>query len=106
VGGDALGRARPGRHAELDFLITIEGIDELISQGFPLVPWRAGRERPKYAHPAPTLNVYGSGIQAAIYDARVHAGDPESPRWGLSGFYASVVRPGTVSEGDTIEILH
>ena len=52
--------------------------------------------------PCATLDVYGSGIQAAIYDARVQAGDPESPRWGLSGFYASVVQPGTVRAGDAI----
>ena len=54
--------------------------------------------------PCATLDVYGSGIQAAMYDARVQAGDPESPRWGLSGFYASVVQPGIVRAGDSIAL--
>ena len=54
--------------------------------------------------PCATLDVYGSGIQAAMYDARVQAGDPESQRWGLSGFYASVVQPGMVRAGDTIAL--
>jgi MOSC domain-containing protein YiiM len=48
--------------------------------------------------------VYGSGIQAAMFDAAVQAGDPASPRWGLSGFYASVVQPGTVRPGDAITL--
>jgi MOSC domain-containing protein YiiM len=39
-----------------------------------------------------------------MYDARVVKGDPESPLWGLSGFYASVVEPGTVRPGDTITL--
>jgi MOSC domain-containing protein YiiM len=111
-------------------LITIEGIDELISQGFPLFAGalgenlttrsldrrelrigqrfqvgEAGIELTHIRVPCATLDVYGSGIQAAIYDARVQAGDPESPRWGLSGFYASVVQPGTVRTGDTIALL-
>ena len=39
-----------------------------------------------------------------MYDARVQAGDPDSPRWGLSGFYASVVRPGPAQAGDPIAL--
>jgi MOSC domain-containing protein YiiM len=130
VAGDAWRYPFHGGRRQAILLITIEGIDELISQGFPLFPGALGEnlttrgldrrelrighrlragdaaiELTKIRTPCATLNVYGSGIQAAIYDARVHAGDPESQRWGLSGFYASVVRPGTVSAGDTIEIL-
>ena len=37
-----------------------------------------------------------------MYDARVQKGNPESPLWGLSGFYASVLQPGTVRSGDAI----
>jgi MOSC domain-containing protein YiiM len=37
-----------------------------------------------------------------MYDARVQKGDPDSPLWGLSGFYASVVQPGNVRPGDAI----
>ncbi len=52
--------------------------------------------------PCSTLDVYGSGIQGALYDARVAEGDTGLTRWGLSGFYASVIRPGRVSCGDAI----
>jgi MOSC domain-containing protein YiiM len=62
----------------------------------------AAIELTRVRQPCATLHVYGSGIQAAIYDARVQAGDSASPRWGLSGFYASVVQPGLVRPGDTI----
>jgi MOSC domain-containing protein YiiM len=108
-------------------LITSEGIDELVSQDFPLFPgalgenvttrgldrrsvrvgqrYRVGEvvlEISKRRTPCNTLNVYGVGIQAAIYDAQVQAGDPASPRWGLSGFYASVIRTGLIRVGDSI----
>ena len=43
--------------------------------------------------------------QSAIYDAQVQAGGAESHRWGLSGFYASVIRPGAVSAGEAIALL-
>jgi MOSC domain-containing protein YiiM len=56
--------------------------------------------------PCATLDVYGAGIQATTYDARVQAGDYESPRWGLSGFYASVTHPGTVRRADTVALLN
>ena len=110
-------------------LITIEGIDELVSQGFPLFPGALGEnlttrglnrrdlrlgqrlsvgdaeiELTSIRTPCTTLDVYGAGIQAAMYDARVQAGDPDSPRWGLSGFYASVVRPGQARAGDPITL--
>ena len=110
-------------------LITIEGIDELVSQGFPLFPGALGEnlttrglnrrdlrlrqrlsvgdaeiELTSIRTPCTTLDVYGPGIQAAMYDARVQAGDPDSPRWGLSGFYASVVRPGQARAGDLITL--
>jgi len=40
-----------------------------------------------------------------MFDAQVQAGDPGSPRWGLSGFYASTVRAGIVRTGDPIVLL-
>jgi MOSC domain-containing protein YiiM len=110
-------------------LITAEGIDELIGCGFPLSygalgenlttqgldrrALRAGQryrigqvviELTRTRGPCATLNAY-PGIQSAIYDAAVKAGDPASPRWGLSGFYASVVQPGTIRAGDPILFL-
>jgi MOSC domain-containing protein YiiM len=108
-------------------LITIEGIEELVARGFPLCAGALGEnlttrgldrralrfgqrlrvgsatiELTRMRQPCATLNVYGPGIQAAMYDARVVKGDHTSPLWGLSGFYASVVEPGTVRPGDTV----
>jgi len=111
-------------------LITSEGIDELVTQGFPLYAgalgenlttrginrrllrpgqrFRAGEvylELTKRRAPCATLSVYGPGIQAAIFDAQVRDGDPSSPRWGLSGFYARVLRGGTIRPGDPISFI-
>jgi len=111
-------------------LITSEGIDELIALGFPLFPgalgenlttlgldrrqmrigqrYRAGGvffELTKRRAPCATLNVHGAGIQRAIFDTQVNAGDPSSPRWGLSGFYARVLRGGTLRARDPIALI-
>jgi MOSC domain-containing protein YiiM len=111
-------------------LVTAEGIDELVALGFPLRPGdlgenittrgldrrclRAGQryhvggaviELSEMRAPCNTLNVLGAGIQAAIYDSRVKAGDPSSPRWGLSGFYASVVKAGKARPGDPVALV-
>jgi MOSC domain-containing protein YiiM len=111
-------------------LITSEGIDELIAQGFFLFPgalgenlttlgldrrqirigqrYRAGDvffELTKRRAPCATLNIYGPGIQQAIFDTQVKAGDPSSPRWGLSGFYARVLRSGTLRSQDPIALI-
>jgi MOSC domain-containing protein YiiM len=111
-------------------LITAEGIDELIAQGFPLFygalgenittrgldrRWmRSGQryrigeimiELTKLRQPCDQLSVYGPGIQRAVYDAPVRAGDIASPRWALGGFYASVMQTGTIRTGDPIELL-
>lgn len=111
-------------------LISSEAIAELTAQGFPLYPgslgenittvgidrkqWRAGQrwrigqaivEFTQVRGPCAQLNVYGSGIQRAMYDAQVDAGDPSSPRWALSGFYARVVQPGPIRPGDPISLL-
>jgi MOSC domain-containing protein YiiM len=112
-------------------LIAAEGIEELTRAGFALYPgalgenittqgldrrtWRLGQrwsigpevivELTKIRGPCKTIHVYNPGIQTAIYDAAVKAGDPSSPRWGLSGFYARVVRPGAIRRGDAIALL-
>jgi MOSC domain-containing protein YiiM len=128
--GDAWRYPFHGGRRQAILLVTIEGIDELVSHGFPLFFGALGEnlttrgldrrelrigqrvrvgeaeiELTSIRVPCATLDVYGPGIQAAIYDARVQAGNPESQRWGLSGFYASVVQPGTVRAGDTIALL-
>jgi MOSC domain-containing protein YiiM len=108
-------------------LVTIEGLDELVSQGFPLFPGALGEnlttrgldrrelrlgqrvrvgeaeiELTRIRVPCSTIDVYGSGIQAAMYDKQVQAGDSGSSRWGLSGFYAAVIQPGIVRPGDSL----
>jgi MOSC domain-containing protein YiiM len=128
--GDAWRYPFHGGRRKAILLITVEGIDELVSQGIALFPGALGEnlttrgldrhqlrlgqriqvggaaiELTQVRLPCSTLDIYGSGIQAAIYDARVQAGDPGSPRWGLSGFYASVAQPGTVRAGDPIALL-
>jgi MOSC domain-containing protein YiiM len=111
-------------------LITSEGIDELKAAGFPLYAgalgenittlgldrrsvrigqrYRLGQvviEVTKLRQPCNQLSPYGEGIQRAVFDAEVKAGNTASPLWGLGGFYASVVQPGTLRPGDPITLL-
>jgi MOSC domain-containing protein YiiM len=111
-------------------LITSEGIEELKAAGFPLYNgalgenittqgldrrglrigqrYRVGQvliELTKIRTPCDTLTPYGTGIQKAVYDKEVKANDPASERWGLSGFYASVIQPGTIHPGDSITLI-
>ena len=111
-------------------LITSEGIEELIAQGYPLFHgalgenltingldrrqmrvgqrYRAGNvflELTKLRGPCTTLDVYGPAIKHAIYDAQVKAGDASTPRWGLSGFYARVLKGGTIRPRDIIALV-
>ena len=111
-------------------LVTSESIRELTALGFPLFPgalgenlttfgldrsqmragqrYRAGEvllEITKLRSPCATLSVYGAGIQAAVYDGGVKAGDVTSPRWGLGGFYARVLRAGVLRPHDIIELI-
>ena len=111
-------------------LITSEGIEELIAQGYPLFPGALGEnltiagldrrqmrvgqrhraggiflELTKLRAPCTTLDVYGPAIHKAIYDAQVQAGDPSTPRWGLSGFYARVLQAGKLRPGDIIKLV-
>jgi MOSC domain-containing protein YiiM len=111
-------------------LITSEGIDELVAQGFPVCHGALGEnittrgldrrglrigqrfrigqaviQLTEVRVPCGALSIYGAGIQAAIYDSRVQAGDPASPLWGMSGFYASVAEPGILRPGDLIALI-
>jgi len=126
------GHANPQFHGgprQAILLITSEGIDELKEQGFRLYPGALGEnlttrglnrrsmrggqryrigeillEITKVRAPCETLNAY-PGIQKAIYDQEVKGGNPASPLWGLSGFYASVLQTGTIHPGDPIHLL-
>jgi MOSC domain-containing protein YiiM len=111
-------------------LITSEGLAELIAQGYPLHPGALGEnftvagldrrqmrigqrylvgevliELTKMRAPCATLSVYGPSIGQAVYDRQVKAGDVSSPRWGLGGFYARVLRGGVVRPRDTIQLV-
>ena len=55
--------------------------------------------------PCTALDVYGPSIKDEIYDLRVKLLDAASPRWGMSGLYASVIQAGEVRPGDQIELL-
>jgi len=127
IEGDAWRFPFHGGPRQAVLLITAEGIDELVARGFPLFHGALGEnlttrgldrralrfgqrlrvggaiiELTRLRHPCATLNVYGPGIQAAMYNAMAQAGNPLSVRWGLSGFYAAVVEPGVVRPGDRV----
>lgn len=90
--------------------LTVEGINfRQLRSG---QRWRAGEaiiELTTVRIPCRTLDVYnrpGIGrVQDAIYDLDVKAGDPSSPRWAKSGFYAAVFRPGSIRPGDPVTLL-
>jgi MOSC domain-containing protein YiiM len=111
-------------------LITAEGIEELISAGYPLYAGALGEnltargldrremrlgqryrggtvviELTKIRQPCATLDAYGKGIQKAMFDADVKRGDFTSPLWGLSGLYASIIEPGEIVPGDIIALV-
>jgi len=111
-------------------IITAETVDELRASGYPVFygalgenlttrgldrrdlrvgqQLRAGAavlEITKVRAPCATLDVYGPAIRQEIYDEQVRAGDPKSPRWGMSGFYARVLQPGAVHPDDSIAVL-
>lgn len=111
-------------------LITSEGLDGLIAQGYPVFAGALGEnlttagldrrlirigqryrvgdvvlEISKMREPCATLDVYGPSIKQAVYDAQVKAGDASSPRWGLAGFYACVLKSGFIRPKDIIELI-
>jgi MOSC domain-containing protein YiiM len=131
VAGDR--HAHPDIHGgplQAVLLITSEGIEELKAAGFPLYPGALGEnittsgldrrtvrlgqryrlgpviiEITKMRQPCDQLSPYGTGIQKFVFDTDVKAGNTESPRWGLAGFYAAVIQPGTLRPGDPITLL-
>jgi MOSC domain-containing protein YiiM len=128
--GDACANPRiHGGPRQALLILTSEGIEELIARGYPLFygalgenlttrgldrrqfrvgqQLRAGAARieiTKIRGPCSTLDIYGPAIKHEIYDKRVRAGDPASPRWGLSGFYASIIECGSIRVNDEIAL--
>jgi len=100
--------------------LTIAGLDRRqtrVGLGGPFPPkkkmrsgqrYRVGEtliELTKVRAPCDTLSVLGPGIQAEIYDQAVKSGDPASPRWGLSGFYAATRQSGVIRPRDIITLV-
>jgi MOSC domain-containing protein YiiM len=111
-------------------LASSEIIEELTARGFPLFAGALGEnlttrgirfrdlrigdtlraggamlEITQPRGPCSALDVYGETLRYEIYDEQVKTGDHASPRWGMSGFYASVLRPGPVGAGDIIAVV-
>ncbi len=111
-------------------LVAVETLDALRAQGYDVFPGAIGEnittkgilfadlragmrfqvgeaviELTKIRTPCSKLDVYGNGIQQRVFDSRVKQGDPASPLWGHSGFYAKVLQQGFVRAGDTIARL-
>jgi MOSC domain-containing protein YiiM len=133
LGIEGDGHAHPEIHGGLNqalLWICEEAIEELKTLGYPLHAgalgenltsrgvdrrglrigqrWRAGgivMELTKVRAPCQTIQVYGPDIGPAVYDQNVKSCDWSSPRWGLSGFYASVVQPGPIRAGDSLALL-
>lgn len=133
LGLDGDAHARPRYHGgpnQALLLVSNHDLDRLREEGWPLFPgalgenltvagmdfrqvrpgqrYRAGEailEIAKVRQPCATLSVYGEGIQAAVYDRAVKAGETHSPKWGLAGFYAAVKQPGFIRTNDIIVLL-
>ena len=110
-------------------LIASEVVDQLITKGYPLFYGALGEnfttrgldpqmlrsgqrlrvgaaviELTTVRVPCSTLDIYGPAIKKEIYDKRVRNGDVSSPRWALSGFYASVIQIGRIAISDPVVI--
>jgi MOSC domain-containing protein YiiM len=111
-------------------IIASEAVDELIARGYPLFYGAMGEnlttrgltirdirigdqiraggallEITQPRGPCTALDVYGDTLKAVVYDPKVKARDYTSPRWGMSGFYASVIESGPVRAGDSIMVV-
>lgn len=86
--------------------LTTRGIDvRLIRIGDQIRAGGATIEITQPRGPCSQLDIYGDSLKYEIYDKLVKQRDPTSPRWGMSGFYASVVEPGPVGPGDIIAVV-
>jgi MOSC domain-containing protein YiiM len=109
-------------------LIAGEAVDELAARGYPLFYGALGEnfttigldrralrtgqryriggeaviELTKPRAPCRTLDVYGPSLQAEMWDRMIKEQDTKSPRWGISGFYASVIAGGLILPGAPI----
>lgn len=119
-----------GPHQAL-LIVCAEVVEELSEEGYPLFfgalgenittrgldrrtlrqgqRYRLGSEvvieLTKPRGPCKALDVYDERLKSVVYDAEVKARNPQSPRWGMSGFYASVVTGGLLLPGAPIVFL-
>jgi MOSC domain-containing protein YiiM len=130
ITGDGWHHPYHGTRNRAILLITAEGVDDLAALGFPVFygalgenlttrgldrralrigqRFRAGEaviQLTEVRPPCGALDVYGTGIQSAMYDVRALRGDIESDVWGMSGFYASVIHAGMLWSDDPIALL-
>ena len=83
--------------------LTVTGLDRLsLRAGQRLRAGQALLEITKLRQPCRHLDVYGPGIQAAVY---LENAKPGTGPWGLAGFYCRVLQPGAVFPGDIIEVI-
>jgi len=122
-----------GGPAKALLLISLEDLETLRAEGFPVFPGALGEnltvsgidfrrlrsgqrfvvgsaaiELTTLRVPCSALDVYnpeaGTRIQQRLYDALAKGGDPASPVWAMSGFYASVAQRGLIGTGITIAL--
>lgn len=115
-------------------LVSAEDLERLRGAGYPVSPgslgenlttlgldfrllragqrFRAGGaviELTKLRRPCHNLDVYNPPglppIQKQLFDERAKAEDPSTPLWAMGGFYAAVLLPGQIRQGDTICLL-
>jgi MOSC domain-containing protein YiiM len=111
-------------------IIASEVVDSLIARGYPLFygamgenlttrgieirdfrigdQYQAGGallEITQPRGPCSALDIYGETLKLEVYDKLVKQRDYTSPRWGMSGFYASVLTPGLIQPGDPISLV-
>jgi MOSC domain-containing protein YiiM len=125
--------AHPGIHGgplKAILIVASEVVDALAARGYPLFNGAMGEnlttrgidirrlrigdrlrvggaqiEIVQPRGPCSALDIYGESLKLEIYDLQVRQRDFSSPRWGMSGFYASVTAPGPVRLGDAISLV-
>jgi MOSC domain-containing protein YiiM len=103
---DLAARGYPVFYGAMGENLTTLGIDiRALRVGDRLRAGTAVLEITQPRGPCRALDIYGPAIKDEIYDLSVNLLDAMSPRWGMSGFYASVSEPGGVHPGDAIELL-
>jgi MOSC domain-containing protein YiiM len=104
---DALtARGYPLFYGALGENLTTRGLDiRRIRIGDQLRVGGARLEITQPRGPCTALAVYGDSLAGEIYDRKVQQLDFSSPRWGMSGFYASVTAVGPVRAGDPVSLI-